>query len=67
MINLLKRIWYSEPVVLVGSLASAWTAVVALDQVDTTWAIPSWVYIVAVPVMAFLTAITRKSVAPVAE
>ena len=65
MIHLLKRIWNAEPVVLVGSLASSWTAIVAFDQVDDSWMIYSWVYIVAVPLMAFLTTITRRSVSPV--
>jgi hypothetical protein len=64
MINLFKRIWYSEPVVLVGALVAGWSAIVAYDQADDAWAIPVWVYIVAVPLVAFLTRITRRNVTP---
>ncbi len=64
MIKLLKRIWNSEPVILVGALTAAWIALVAADQLDDTWAISTRVYIVAVPVAAFLTAITRSRVEP---
>ncbi len=62
MFKLLKQIWDAKPVVLVGAFASAWTAIVALDQVDDSWFIPSLVYIVAVPVMAFLTRVIHKQV-----
>ena len=64
MRELWRRIWGSEPVVFVGALVAAWSAIVALDQASEGWAIPVWVYIVAVPAVAFLTAVTRSSVTP---
>lgn len=62
--KLLKRIWNSEPVVLVGGLVAGWTAVVALDQTDDSWFIPTGVYVVAVPLVAFMTYLTRDNVTP---
>jgi hypothetical protein len=65
MRNLWNRIWNSEPVVFVGAVVSAWMALVAFDQGIESWEIPLWAYIVAVPVTAFLTGITRQQVTPV--
>ena len=62
MKDLWRKIWYSEPVVFVGSLVSAWLAVVAFDQASDGWEIPLWIYVVAVPLVAFLTGITRRQV-----
>ena len=62
MRELFKRIWLAEPVVLVGASVSAWTAIVAFDQASAGWEIPLIVYIVAVPLTAFLTGITRQQV-----
>ena len=62
--DLWRRIWYSEPVVFVGSLVSAWVAVVAFDKAMDTWEIPLWLYIFAIPTTAFLTAVTRQQVTP---
>ena len=60
MRKLLTRIWNAEPVILVGAITSAWTAIVAFDQIDDSWAIHTWLYVVAVPLIAFLAAITHK-------
>ena len=64
MRNLAGRIWNSEPVVFVGAAVSAWLALVAFDQAAAGWEIPLIGYIVAVPLTAFLTGITRNSVTP---
>ena len=60
MRKLLTRIWNAEPVILVGAITSAWTAIVAFDQIDDSWAIHTWLYVTAVPLIAFLAAITHK-------
>lgn len=65
MKDLWKKIWYSEPVVFVGSLAAAWAAIVAFDEASDSFAIPLWVYILAVPVLAFLTPVVRGNVTPI--
>ena len=62
MKDLWKRIWYAEPVVFVGSLVSAWLAIVAFDQAADGWEIPLIGYVIAVPLTAFLTAVTRNQV-----
>jgi len=62
MKDLWKRIWYSEPVVFVGSLVAAWLALVTLDQAVDTWEIPLWIYIVATLLVPFLTKVTRGQV-----
>jgi len=51
--------------VFVGALSAAWLSLVAIDQAATTWELPLWSYLVAVPVVAFLTYVTRGAVAPV--
>ena len=48
----------------VGSLVSAWVAVVAFDKAMDSWEIPLWLYIFAIPATAFLTAVTRQQVTP---
>ena len=63
MKKLWHMVWNTRPVVFVGSLVSAWMAVVAFDQGDDSWEIPIAIYITVVPVMAFLTGITRNQVA----
>lgn len=60
MKDLWRKIWYAKPVVFVGSLVSAWVALVAFDQASDSWEIPTIGYIIAVPVVMFLTAITQK-------
>ena len=65
MRDLWQRIWYAEPVVFVGAIVSAWLAVVAFDQGMDAWEIPLWLYVVAIPLTAFLTAVTRQKVTPV--
>lgn len=64
MRDLWKKIWHSEPVVFVGSLMSAWLAVVAFDQGTDAFEIPLWIYVAAIPVGAFLTGVTRQQVTP---
>ena len=64
MKDLWRRIWLAEPVVFVGALVSAWLAIVAFDQAADAWEIPLIGYIVAVPLTAFLTGVTRNSVTP---
>ena len=64
MKELWRKIWYSEPVVFVGSLVAAWVAVVAFDQAADSWEIPLWIYVLAVPLVAFLTGVTRQQVTP---
>jgi len=65
MRKLFDRIWNAEPVVFVGALSATWAAVVALDQAAEAWEIPVWLYIAAVVVTVFLTAVTRTAVKPV--
>lgn len=65
MKDLVGKLWYSEPVVFVGGLASSWAAIVAFDEASDAFSIPLWCYIVAVPVLAFLTPVVRGNVTPI--
>lgn len=67
MKKLLDRIWNAEPVIFVGALAATWAAVVSLDQASEAWEIPVWLYIGAVVVTVFLTAVTRSAVKPIGD
>ena len=64
MKDLWSRIWNTEPVVFVGGLTAAWSAVVAFDQASDVFTLPVWTYIVAVPLIAGVTPMVRRKVTP---
>lgn len=65
MKDLWRKIWYSEPVVFVGSITAAWTAVAAFDKATDSFSIPLWIYIVATVAVPLLTGLVRGNVTPV--
>ena len=64
MKKLWNRIWNSEPVVLGGGLVTGWLALVAFDQGNDSFEIPTWAYAVAAPLTAIITYATRRNVTP---
>lgn len=65
MKDLWKKVWYSEPVVFVGSIASGWTALTAFDKATDDFAVPLVAYIVATVALPILTGLVRGNVTPI--
>ena len=64
MKQLWHKIWNTEPVVFVGGLTAAWSALVAYDQTSTVFTLPVWTYAVAAPLVAAFTYLVRSKVTP---
>ncbi len=64
MKDLWKRVWYSEPVILIGSLVGGWTALTAFDKATDDFSLPLWSYITATALIPILTGLVRGKVTP---
>lgn len=65
MNKLWRKLWYSESVVFVGALVSAWTALAAFDVASDGFYVPVWGYVTAAVLVPFLTILVRGNVTPV--
>jgi len=63
--KLWRKLWFSEPVVFVGALVSAWTALAAFDKTNDAFTLPLWGYAAATVLVPFMTILVRGNVTPI--